>query len=244
MLNVVTSRKDDDRIAELAAFVRANLPETTTLVHTVNDSPAQTAFGESTTVFGAGVVHDRMGRFRFEIGPNSFFQTNTRQAERLYDVSVEAATLRPDDLVYDLYCGAGTITLWLAQHARHVIGVELIEESVEGARASARANGVENCSFVAGDMLRVLTEDFFREHGRPDVVVVDPPRAGLHPKVAERLAALRPGRLVYVSCNPRTQARDLAALGAGRVYAVTSVQPVDMFPQTAHVENVVALRLS
>jgi 23S rRNA (uracil1939-C5)-methyltransferase len=147
-------------------------------------------------------------------------------------------------LVYDLYCGAGTITLWLARRARHVIGVELVEEAVGSARASAAANGVQNCSFVAGDMLRILTEEFFLSHGRPDVVVVDPPRAGLHPRVAERLAALRPGRLVYVSCNPRTQARDLALLGAGGPYAITSVQPVDMFPQTAHVENVVALRLS
>lgn len=242
MLNVVTSRRDDERLEELAAFVRADLPETTTLVNTVNDSPAQTAFGESRPVFGPGVVHDRMGPFTFEIGPNSFFQTNTRQAERLYDATVAAADLSPHDLVYDLYCGAGTITLWLARHARHVIGVELVEEAVESARASARANDVKNCSFVAGDMLRVFTEDFFQQHGRPDVVVVDPPRAGLHPKVAARLAALRPGRLVYVSCNPRTQARDLAILGAGGAYAITAVQPVDMFPQTAHAENVVALR--
>ncbi len=244
MLNLVTSRRDDDRMRELAAFVRSELPETTTLVNTVNDSPAQTAFGESETLFGPGVVHDSLGPFTFEIGPNSFFQTNTRQAERLYDAAVAAAGLTPNDLVYDLYCGAGTITLWLAQHARHVVGVELVEEAVAGARASMVANGVANCTFVAGDMLRVLTPEFFAEHGRPDVVVVDPPRAGLHPRVAERLAAVRPERLIYVSCNPQTQARDLALLGAPASYAITSIQPVDLFPQTAHMENVVGMRVT
>jgi 23S rRNA (uracil1939-C5)-methyltransferase len=125
---------------------------------------------------------------------------------------------------------------------RHVVGVELIEEAVAGARASMEANGVRNCTFVAGDMLRVLTPEFFDRHGRPDVIVVDPPRAGLHPRVAERLAEVRPERLVYVSCNVQTQARDLALLGAGTDYRVTAVQPVDLFPQTAHVENVVGLR--
>jgi 23S rRNA (uracil1939-C5)-methyltransferase len=130
----------------------------------------------------------------------------------------------------------------MSRHVRHVIGVELVEEAVAGARESMAANGVANCTFVAGDMLRVLTPEFFAEHGRPDVVIVDPPRAGLHPRVAERLADVRPERLVYVSCNPQTQARDLEILGAGSAYSITAVQPVDLFPQTAHVENVVALR--
>ena len=242
MLNLVTSGRDEDRMAAFAAFVRKELPEATSLVNTVNESPAQTAFGVSETLFGPGVVHDNLGPFTFEIGPNSFSQTNTRQAERLYETAVGAAELTPDDLVYDLYCGAGTITLWLAQHAGHVVGVELVEEAIDGARASMVANGVENCTFVAGDMLRVLTPDFFDRYGRPDVVVVDPPRAGLHPRVAERLGEVRPERLIYVSCNPQTQARDLALLGAPGSYAITSVQPVDLFPQTAHVENVVALR--
>jgi 23S rRNA (uracil1939-C5)-methyltransferase len=242
MLNLVTRRRDEERMAAFAAFVGKELPETTTLVNTVNDSPAQTAFGESEVLFGPGVVHDTLGPFTFEIGPNSFFQTNTRQAERLYQVAVAACRLTPDDLVYDLYCGAGTISLWLALGARHVVGVDLVEEAIAGAHASMRANGVENCTFVAGDMLRVLTPEFFDEHGRPDVVMVDPPRAGLHPRVAERLAEVRPERLIYVSCNPQTQARDLALLGAPASYAITSVQPIDLFPQTAHVENVVALR--
>jgi len=241
MLNLVVSRHDAERMEQFAAFVRLALPETTTLIETVNDSPAQTAFGDSRALFGPGVVHDRLGPFTFEIGPNSFFQTNTRQAERLYDVAAGAAALGPDDLVYDLFCGTGTITLWLARYARHVVGVELVEEAVAGARASMLANGVDNCTFVAGDMLRVLTPDFFSEHGAPDVVVVDPPRAGLHPRVAERLADARPPRLIYVSCNPQTQARDLAILGAGRAYAITTVQPVDLFPHTAHIECVVGM---
>ncbi|MFN3595925.1 MAG: 23S rRNA (uracil(1939)-C(5))-methyltransferase RlmD [Rubricoccaceae bacterium] len=245
MVNLVTSRYDADRMARLADWLRAEFPEATTLVNTVNSGLAQTAFGEAMhVVFGPGVVHDEIGGLRFEIAPNAFFQTNTRQAETLYRIAAEFAALRPDDLVYDLYCGAGTISLYLARHARHVVGVELVEEAVANARANARANGIHNATFAAGDMLRLFTPDFVAAHGHPDVLVVDPPRAGMHPKVVAQLAALRPGRLVYVSCNPQTQARDLALLreASSDAYRITAVQPVDLFPHTHHVESVVALR--
>src|SRR5690606_33184593 len=182
------------------------------------------------TVFGPGVIRDRLGRFTFEIAPNAFFQTNTVQAERLYDVAVDFADLRPTDLVYDLYCGAGTLSPYLADRARHVVGVELVEEAVQNARANAEANGVANATFVAGDMLRLFAPAFVAEHGKPDVVVVDPPRAGMHPKVVEQLQQLGPERIVYVSCNPQTQARDLALLGDG--YRIGAVQPVDLFPRS------------
>jgi 23S rRNA (uracil1939-C5)-methyltransferase len=240
MVNLVTSHEDAERMAAFAAFLRTYFPEVTTLINTINSGPAQTAFGERmTTVFGPGVVHDRLGPYVFEIAANAFFQTNTRQAERLYDVAAAFADLRPDDLVYDLYCGAGTIALYVSGQVRRVVGVELVEEAVANARANAAANGVENCQFVAGDMLKLFTPAFVEQHGRPDVLIVDPPRAGMHPKVVEELARLRPERLVYVSCNPQTQARDLALLG-GR-YRIEAVQPVDLFPHTHHVENVVAL---
>ena len=150
------------------------------------------------------------------------------------------AEFQPEDRVYDLYCGAGTISLFVSDRVREVVGVELVEEAVENARANAEANGVENCTFVAGDMLRLFTPDFVEEHGRPDVLIADPPRAGMHPKVVAQIARLRPERFVYVSCNPQTQARDLQLLGGA--YRVEAVQPVDLFPHTHHVENVVKLR--
>lgn len=245
MVNLVTSHESAERMALFADRLRSEFPEVTTLVNTINSGLAQTAFGEKTiTVFGPGVVHDRLGRYTFEIAPNAFFQTNTRQAEHLYDITAAFADLCPTDLVYDLYCGAGTIALYVSDRVRHVVGVELIEEAVQNARANAAANGVENCTFVAGDMLKLFTPAFVAEHGRPDVLIVDPPRAGMHPKVVAQIARLRPERLVYVSCNPQTQARDLALLMAETAggYQITAVQPVDLFPHTSHVEAVVGLR--
>lgn len=242
MVNLVTSWHEPDRMAVLADALRSRFPEVTTLVNTINSGVAQTAFGEEAhVVFGPGVVHDRIGRFTFQLAANAFFQTNTVQAERLYEAARQAAALEPEDLVYDLYCGAGAISLFISDDVRHVVGVELIEEAVENARVNARENGVENCTFVAGDLMRAFTGDFVRRHGRPDVLIVDPPRAGMHPKVVRRIGELRPERFVYVSCNPMTQARDLKELGD--IYTIERVVPVDLFPHTHHVESVVSLRL-
>lgn len=240
MVNLVTSRKDADRETEFAEWLREEVPAVTTFVVTVNKTKAHTSYGEMRTVFGAGVIHERLGGLTFEIAPNAFFQTNTKQAERLYEVAAECAQLRPDDLVYDLYCGAGTISLFIAGRVRRVVGVELVEEAVENARANAVHNGVENCTFVAGDMMELFTPSFVDEYGTPDVLLVDPPRAGLHPKVVAHIAALRAPRVVYVSCNPQTQARDLA--GLADTYRIEHIQPVDLFPHTHHIENVVSLR--
>lgn len=241
MVNLVTNGHDAVRMDALAAFLQAGFPEVTTFVNTINTGKAQTAFGEAIhTVYGPGVIHDEIGRYRFEIAPNAFFQTNTRQAERLYEVARDFAELKPDDLAYDLYCGAGTISLFISADVRQVIGVELIGEAVQNARANARANGVANATFVSGDLRDLFTPAFVEQHGRPDVLIADPPRAGMHPKVIEQIARLRPERFVYVSCNPRTQARDLA--GLKEAYAIEAVQPVDLFPHTHHVENVVKLR--
>lgn len=241
MVNLITSRYDTVRMAELKAFVQQRFPEVTTLVNTINTSPAQVAYGEAThTIFGPGVIHDKIGPFQFEIAPEAFFQTNTEQAERLYEVTRELAEVKPEDLVYDLYCGTGTISIFIAPHVRHVVGVELVASAVENARANAAANHIPNCTFVAGDLLQVLTPEFVRMHGRPDVIIVDPPRGGMHPQVVRHIAQLRPERLVYVSCNPQTQARDLKLLREH--YRIEAVQPVDLFPHTDHVECVVALR--
>lgn len=241
MVNLVTNGFDEEHMNLFAAHLQETFPAVTTLVNTINTSKAQTAFGEEIrTIYGPGVIHDRIGPYTFEIGANAFFQTNTLQAERLYQVAREFADLRPDDVVYDLYSGAGTIAIFLADRVAKVVGIELIEEAVENARVNAAANGVNNSTFVCGDMLKVFDRDFIDEHGAPDVLIVDPPRAGLHPKVARRIAEFGPNRFVYVSCNPQTQARDLVVLK--EAYTIEAAQPVDLFPHTHHVENVVALR--
>jgi 23S rRNA (uracil1939-C5)-methyltransferase len=241
MVNLVTNGYDEDRMTEMAAFLRADFPEVTTFVNTINTGVAQTAFGEEVhTIYGPGVIYDEIGPYRFEIASNAFFQTNTKQAERLYEVAHRFADLRPSDVLYDLYCGAGTISIFCAGAVRRVVGVELVEEAVQNARANAAANGIDNCTFHAGDLMRMFTPAFVRKEGRPDVLIADPPRAGMHKKVVEQIARLRPERFVYVSCNPQTQARDLALLRDG--YAIEAVQPVDLFPHTHHIESVVKLR--
>ncbi|MEM6648317.1 MAG: 23S rRNA (uracil(1939)-C(5))-methyltransferase RlmD [Bacteroidota bacterium] len=242
MVNLVTYGYDEERIALVADFLREQFPEVTTFVNTINTSWAQTAFGEEVrTIYGPGVIHDTIGPYRFEIASNAFFQTNTRQAEVLYNVARDFAELRPTDVLYDLYCGAGTISIFVSGHVKRVVGVELVEEAVVNARRNAVANGVDNCTFLAGDLMRLFTPEFVREHGRPDVLIVDPPRAGMHPKVVKQIAALRPERFVYVSCNPQTQARDLADLRD--MYDIEAAQPVDLFPHTYHIETVAKMRL-
>jgi 23S rRNA (uracil1939-C5)-methyltransferase len=241
MVNLVTNGHDPDRMAAVAAVLRRDFPAVTTFVNTLHTGVAQTAFGEAiVTVFGPGVIHDHIGPYRFEIAPNAFFQTNTLQAERLYEVARDFADLRPDDLLYDLYCGAGTISLFVARQVRHVVGVELVEAAIDNARANAALNGIANTTFLSGDLMRLFTPDFVQQHGRPDVLLVDPPRDGMHPKVVAQIAALHPERFVYVSCNPQTQARDLALLRDR--YTIEAVQPVDLFPHTHHIESVVKLK--
>ena len=241
MVNLVTNGFDAERMGEMAAFLRQDSPDVTTFVNTIHTGKAQTAFGERVeTLSGPGVIRDRIGPHTFEIAPNSFFQTNTAQAERLYETVRDFAELQPEDRVYDLYCGAGTISIFVADAVRCVTGVERIAESVRDARANAEANGVKNCTFVQGDMPTAFGPDFAERYGAADVLLVDPPRAGLHPKVVGQIGASGPERFVYVSCNPGTQARDLGLLRDA--YRIEAVQPVDMFPHTPHVENVVKLR--
>jgi 23S rRNA (uracil1939-C5)-methyltransferase len=242
MVNLVTNGHDGQRIELLAETLRADFPEVTTFVNTIHTGVAQTARGQETIViFGPGSIRERIGRFQFEVGPESFFQTNTVQAERLYEETCKLAQLGPEDVAYDLYCGTGTIALLVADHVARVVGMESVGEAVYAARTAAAHNGVENVTFVRGLVERDMTPEFAVRHGRPDVVIVDPPRAGLHPKVLGRMSELRPDRIVYVSCNPQTQARDISMLADA--YDVTAVQPVDLFPQTDHVECVASLRI-
>ena len=215
-------------------------PELTSLMYVINGKRNDSFdWLDILPYFGPPYICERMEDLEFKIGPKSFYQTNSEQALALYSVVREFAELSGKERVYDLYTGTGTIALFLSRYAKEVIGIEYIEEAVADARENARANGVANCRFYAGDMKDVLTGDFVREHGVADVMVLDPPRSGIHPSVVHTILAAAPEKIIYVSCNPATQARDLAAFAVD--YDIKAIQAVDMFPHTHHIENVAVL---
>ena len=246
MVNLVTF---DNRPSVLEAFrerLLKEIPGITTIVNNITRRQSQVALGEEEVVwYGPGTITERIGKRVYRISANSFFQTNTEQAERLYDTAQRMAGLRPTDLVYDLYSGTGTIALHIADHVRSVVGIESVQSSVEDATKNATANGVGNCLFVLGDLKESLTRDtsWQSEYGHPDVIILDPPRAGVHQKVLQRIRRLAPRTVVYVSCNPATQARDLNILCAEGLYSIEEIRPVDMFPHTFHIECVAGLSL-
>ena len=215
-------------------------PEITSLLYIINNKCNDTINDLDVHVFrGNDHIFEEMEGLRFKVGPKSFYQTNSEQAYNLYKVARDFAGLTGDELVYDLYTGTGTIANFVSRQARKVIGIEYVPEAIEDAKVNAEINGIENTLFFAGDMKDILTQDFINQHGRPDVIITDPPRAGMHDDVINTILFAEPERIVYVSCNPATQARDLSLLSVK--YAVKKVQPVDMFPHTHHVENVVLL---
>lgn len=242
MVNLVTYQDDQKLMESMKDALLEKFPFITTIVNNVNDTKSPTAEGRYQKVlYGPGFIVDKIGAFSFKIHPNAFFQTNTAQAEKLYEVARNYAGLEDGDIVYDLYCGVGTLSLFMSGPAKHVVGIELVDVAVENAKFNAKENGVENVSFIKGDMKDVFTQDVVDEYGAPNVLITDPPRAGMHPDVVERLCELKVPRLVYVSCNSSTMARDLKELNS--VYEIEEVQPVDMFPQTYHIEAVAKLRL-
>ena len=215
-------------------------PEITSLLYVINGKCNDTITDQEVICFaGKDHIFEEMEGLRFKIGPKSFYQTNSEQAYELYKVARTFAGLTGNELVYDLYTGTGTIANFVSRQARQVIGIEYVPEAIEDAKVNAALNGIENTLFYAGDMKDILTQDFINRHGRPDVIITDPPRAGMHSDVINTILFAAPKRIVYVSCNPATQARDLELLSGE--YAVRKVQPVDMFPHTHHVENVVLL---
>ena len=239
MVNLVVSKRDSERESLVAAFLKERFPEVTTFVVTLNTALSQTSYGTTETIYGPGYIRDRLGRLAFRITPESFFQTNTRQAAALYDCVVGLGGFTKADNVFDLYCGTGTIALYVADHVARVVGVEVIEQAVGAARTNAIDNGVLNAVFEQGDVVRWFDDGPDERHGRPDAVIVDPPRAGMHPGVVGAIASLSPERIVYVSCNPQTMARDVEQLA--QLYTVDRLQPVDMFPHTHHIEAVARL---
>lgn len=231
---------DDERAKALLQHLADKFPEITSLMYLDNQKCNDTIGDQEIITFrGNDHIFEQMEELKFKVGPKSFYQTNTEQAYHLYSVAREFAALTGDELVYDLYTGTGTIANFVARNARKVIGIEYVPEAIEDAKINSEINGITNTLFFAGDMKDILNDDFIASHGRPDVIITDPPRAGMHADVVNTILRAAPRRIVYVSCNPATQARDLAALDAD--YKVMAVQPVDMFPHTPHVENVVLL---
>lgn len=243
MLIVVIS--DDDEPAkreELLDSISKEFPQISSLYYVINSKLNDSISDLQPALYrGNDAIYEEMEGLHFKIGPKSFYQTNSRQAYRLYSVTREFAGLTGNEVVYDLYTGTGTIAQFVSGKASKVIGIEYVPEAIEDAVLNAANNGITNCEFFAGDMKDILTADFIGEHGKPDVIILDPPRAGIHPDVASVILETAPSRMVYVSCNPASQARDLAILS--QKYTIEAVQPVDMFPHTQHVENVCKLKL-
>ena len=224
----------------LLQHIADKFPQITSLLYLDNQKCNDTIGDQEILVFkGEDHIFELMEDLKFKVGPKSFYQTNTEQAYHLYSVARNFAALTGNEMVYDLYTGTGTIANFVAKKAKQVIGIEYVPEAIEDAKINSEINGIENTLFYAGDMKDILTDDFIQEHGRPDVIITDPPRAGMHPDVVKTILRAAPDRIVYVSCNPATQARDLQDLDVA--YKVMAVQPVDMFPHTPHVENVVLL---
>ena len=242
MANIVVGEDDMEKIEKLMQFVLQQFPNITSLLYTINTKKNDSLYDLEPVVYhGKGYVIEKLEGFEFKIGPKSFFQTNTKQGEELYKITREFAELTGNETLYDLYCGTGSIGIFCSENAGKIIGVEVIDAAIEDAKENAALNNLNKTHFYAGDVIKICDDDFFAKHGRPDVIITDPPRAGMHEKLVQKINEMAAPTVVYVSCNPATQARDLALLD--EKYRVTKIQPVDMFPHTLHIENVVQLKL-
>lgn len=240
MVIVAFGADEQENINAMLTALKERFPEITSLMYVVNTKANDTITDLDINCFaGDPYITEQMGDIKFRVGPKSFYQTNSEQAHRLYDVAKEFAGLTGSEVVYDLYTGTGTIANYVARSARKVVGIEYVPEAIEDAKVNSQINDIKNTEFFAGDMKDVLTLDFINAHGKPDVMIVDPPRAGMHPDVVETILKAAPRKVVYVSCNSATQARDLQLMD--KQYKVTALRPVDMFPHTHHVESVVLL---
>lgn len=240
LVNIVTRDDSPDVIAPLARHLLDTFPQITTIVNNINDTRSPTSGGRYQNVLhGPGFIQEKLGEYEFRIDTNTFFQTNTRQAEVLYEVVREAVGEDPVDTIYDLYCGVGTLTLYVSKMAKKLVGIELNPAAVEKAEQNAHDNGVAHVVFEKGDMKDTFNDGLIERHGRPDIVITDPPRAGMHDQVIGQIKNLAPKKIIYVSCNSATQARDVALLSD--LYQVESIRPVDMFPRTYHIESVAVL---
>ncbi|WP_214229368.1 23S rRNA (uracil(1939)-C(5))-methyltransferase RlmD [Pedobacter sp. B4-66] len=241
MVVVVFAYTEQEQVDGLMEYLKVNFPEITSLLYILNQKKNDTIFDQDVITYaGRDYIFEEMDGLKFKIGAKSFYQTNSDQAHELYKITKEFAGFSGDELVYDLYTGAGTIANFVAGSVKQVVGIEYVPTAIEDAKFNSELNKIENTIFYAGDMKDILTRDFIADHGKPDVVITDPPRAGMHADVVERLLEMEAEKIVYVSCNAATQARDLALLK--EKYEVVRIKPVDMFPHTQHVENVVLLK--
>ena len=242
MVNIVFGENDEHGIKQVLEFVQTQFPQITTLLYTINLKMNDSLYDQQPVTYkGKGYIIEKLEEFEFKIGPKSFFQTNTKQAEKLYGITRDFAELDGNQVVYDLYCGTGSIGIFCSKGAKKIIGVEAIEEAIKDAKENALLNKINIAEFFTGDVIDICTDSFFAKHGKPDVIITDPPRAGMHEKLVRKILEIEAPLVVYVSCNPATQARDLNLLD--EKYNVIKVQPVDMFPHTHHIENVVQLKL-
>jgi len=243
MANLVTFEDRPDVMNRYAAELKASVGQVTTVVNTINNKKAQIAFGETEKVYlGSGRIREKLGEHQFSISASSFFQTNVAQAEKLYGVVKQFGDFRAGDVVFDLYSGTGSIAFFISDAVKEVVGIESVESAIRDAEKNARENGISNCRFLHGDLKERLTEDkeWMSAHAEPDAMVIDPPRNGMHPKVTDEILKIEPQRIVYISCNPATQARDVKLLCAEK-YKIVKIQPIDMFPHTFHIESVALL---
>ncbi len=242
MVNIVFNYDEETERKKFFDHLLLQVPQITTLLFTINPKFNDTIYDLTPQVyFGKGYVEEKLEDFVFKISPKSFFQTNTKQAEKLYTVARDFAGLTGTEIVYDLYCGTGSIGIFVSRQAKKIIGVEVIAEAIEDAKENAALNNITHADFFAGDVIKICNDDFFAKNGRPDVIITDPPRAGMHDKLVTKLLEIAAPKIVYVSCNTATQARDIALLS--EKYIVQKIQPVDMFPHTHHIECVVLLML-
>jgi len=242
MINFVFAHDDQTEIKKLLDHLLEKIPAITTLLYTINQKWNDSIYDLDPKVyFGSDFITEMLGEFKFKISPKSFFQTNTKQAEKLYEVAKSFAALTGNEVVYDLYCGTGSIGIFLSKLSKKIIGVDLIEESIKDAKENALLNHIDHAHFFSGDVIEICNDGFFAEHGRPDVIISDPPRAGMHEKLIIKLLEIAAPKIVYVSCNVATQARDISLLS--EKYTVEKIQPLDMFPHTHHIECVVLLQL-
>jgi len=242
LVNLIMAHEDEQARKAILDHMLANIPGITSLHYTINGKMNDTIYDLDVVCYhGKPYIEEQLDEFRFKISPKSFFQTNTYQAEALYRITREFAGLTGNETLYDLYCGTGSIGIFCSKGAKKVIGIEAVPDAIKDAYENAAMNGLNNCLFFAGDVSDVCTDAFFAEHGKPDVIITDPPRVGMHEKLVQQLLRMRAPRIVYVSCNPATQARDLQLLN--EAYRVVRLQPVDMFPHTHHIENVALLEL-
>ncbi|MGZ3938352.1 MAG: 23S rRNA (uracil(1939)-C(5))-methyltransferase RlmD, partial [Flavisolibacter sp.] len=241
MVNLVFGEDNKSKRTRVLEFLKQTFPTVTTLLYTINLKKNDSLTDlEPVPYFGKGYVVERLEDFQFKIGPKSFFQTNTKQAERLYQITRDFAELTGSETLYDLYCGTGSIGIFCSKSAKKIVGVEAIQEAINDAKENAALNNIHHAAFFPGDVIDICNDDFFAQHGKPDVIITDPPRAGMHEKLVRKILEIEAPTVVYVSCNPATQARDLSLLD--EKYEVTKLQPVDMFPHTHHIENVVQLK--